>query len=384
MVNNDLRYETDLIKHIYTADKIAIYGAGTMGKAVLKCLNEHPYKKTIDCFIVKNHDDNPTEICGVRVRDILHSSEYKNSTVLIALNSKLIPEVISDLNKAGFTNLLPISFDGDEWTSLRGNWIVHNSIFSKEIKYLPDLVKSKSESLRKNNSPGVWSEKFHIYVAHSIYDRILSEQPLEKPYEIAIQVGAALTEKKLYRIRDDIGKDNISEKNKQYCEMTGIYWAWKNDSAEYIGFSHYRRRFVLTDEQLDVIISENIDVCVTEPLLNFATVRGQYSKDHILEDWDTLMLVIGELAPDYYNAALKIQDGIYYFAYNMFIMKREIFDNYCNFIFPILKRCEELIGYKDDIYQNRYIGFLAERLLSIFLEHNTDYNVAIVDKHFFE
>ena len=82
---------------------------------------------------------------------------------------------------------------------------------------------------------------------------------------------------------------------------------------------------------------------------------------------------------------MEVGQGIYYYAYNMFIAKREFIDAYCNWLFPILEYCEQKIGDKQDPYQNRYIGFLAERMLTIFLNyHKDDYEVCIVDKHFVE
>ena len=58
-----------------------------------------------------------------------------------------------------------------------------------------------------------------------------------------IQVGAALTSRRLSGMQPDNEGDNISEKNKSFCELTAQYWAWKNSSSDYVGFFHYRRYF---------------------------------------------------------------------------------------------------------------------------------------------
>lgn len=379
MIKNNLKYVTKTIEHILNSNSIMIYGAGTMGKAVRKCLTESPYNILVRGFIVRSMDDNACMVDELPVIDIGHASSYKTSTVIIALNGKLIQTVIDDLTNAGFGDVVPVSFDGDEWTAIRGNWIKANRILLHDIQYLNEIIFCDSNKIHNS-----LCERIHIFVAHSIYDKTLSENLVEQPYEISIQVGTALTETVMFDVRDSVGEDNISLKNKQYCELTGIYWAWKNDTSDYIGFSHYRRRFVLSDNQIDYICSGEVDVIVTEPILNFATVKGQYYKDHDGRDWEILIEAISKFANEYLDAAKKIQDGIYYFAYNMFIMKRDVLSQYCNFIFPILEYCEKKIGKKVDTYQNRYIGFLAERLLSIFLEKNYYLKVAIADKIFLE
>ncbi len=369
------------IEKIESSDHIVIYGAGTMGKAVYSCLHEAPFDLKIEAFIVRSLEGNPDSIDGISVVALSDAGIYGEALVLVALNGKMIPEVVTDLENFGFVDILPVSFDGDLWTDIRYAWIRANHILPKDILFLSD--QDEDDSLEASDSDAK-RDDLSIYVVHSIYDRELSEESKDKEYEIPIQVGAALTDRHLFPVLDSAGDDSISEKNRQYCELTGIYWAWKNDRSDYIGFSHYRRKFELTDEQIDHFMQAGVDVVITCPIVNFETVRMQYGKDHIIDDWDTLIDVIGKMTPEYYEPALKVQDGTYYYAYNMFIMKRDIFDKYCSFIFPLLAECEIRIGERDDVYQNRYVGFLAERLLSVFLTKHDDLKVAMADKRFYE
>ena len=358
----------DWKKKIEKADKIFIYGAGLMGKALKKCLTEAPYKKVISGFLVANMDNNPEKIDNIPVMDIAHAAEYKESLVLVALHEKNINGVLDSLDDKGFENVVPVSFDSDLWSEIRGNWFRVN-MMDNEIIYREDYEDEATD--------------LSVYVVHSIYDKALAEQGEPRKYEIPIQVGAKLTEKKLFPVRDDAG-ENISEKNKQYCELTALYWMWKNDNSKYIGLSHYRRKFELSGALIRGVLQSGIDVIVTVPVLNFNTVRGQYTMDHDEDDWDIMLDAIRELYPEYLSAAEEIQNGIYYYAYNMFITRKEIFDAYCEWLFAILSYCEQKIGVKEDSYQNRYIGFLAERLLIIYLTYNKQYKTAIAPKHFIE
>ena len=67
---------------------------------------------------------------------------------------------------------------------------------------------------------------------------------------LPIQVGAAL-HLALGYVPDNTG-DNISAKNPNYCELTALYWAWKNLDCEYIGLCHYRRYFGHTVYSKDI------------------------------------------------------------------------------------------------------------------------------------
>lgn len=359
-------YENDLIAKLGSAHEIIIYGAGVMGKALMTCLHDSPYNLQIGYFLVEHMENNPSEIEGIPVIDLEHADIYKNEIILVALHEKNLEYAIKNLKKKGFFNLIPISFDSDIWSNIRWNWLYeHERKCGTTFTTLEDAL----------------NQDLHTYVVHSIADKFLKKDLPLRNFEIPIQVGAALTGKKLFSFRDDSGK-NISQKNPQYCELTALYWIWKNDKSKYAGLSHYRRRFKISEAQAKQLVVSDVDVVVTIPVLNFPNVKQQYYKDHSKHDWDIMLAAIEELCPEYLETTYKLQNGIYYFAYNMLIARKEILNNYCEWLFPILFYCEEKIGTKNDVYQNRYIGFLAERLMTIYFMHNSQYKLVIAEKYF--
>lgn len=361
-----LFYWDDTIKRIVNEENILIYGAGMMGKALYRCLSGEPYNKNILGFIVSQKDNNPSNIGHVPVMDLEEGKKYKDYLLLVALHDKNITSALEVLDEQKFTNLLPVTFDGDAWMHIRGNWIRNREKKSKPM-YLEQVVEKKCK----------------IYVAYSEHDKILNEIPPLRNFEQPIQVGASLAEKRIFNVCDDVG-ENISAKNRKYCELTALYWMWKHDISQYLGLSHYRRRFSFSEEQLNRLLDSDVDFIVTMPIVNFAGVKQQYILDHELSDWMIMLDVIHRNYPEYDRTALEVGNGNYYYGYNMFIARREVLDKYCRWLFTILEACENRIGDKPDVYQNRYLGFLSERLLTIFIEQNPNLNVVIADKHFVE
>ena len=379
-------YDNDTVRRISDLNKIIIYGAGTMGRALKLCLESDVYKKRVEAFLVKSLNNNPQEVGGTPVVTMKDFDGDKNAPIIVALNEKNILTALKELKEAGFTNLIELNAAADSWQYIKARYFME-----KKNLYLPFEVMQQEEGRDKNEYGRMIYEfvlgkydSFVVYVARSIYDKKIREKCMLAPMEREIQGGAALTNKEICHIKDNTG-DNISAINRKYCELTALYWLWKNDKSDYVGLSHYRRRFCLDVRDVKNIRGQGIDVVVTMPVIVTRGIGRQYSLDHGGKDWDIMLDVIHRLCPVYDNSVSYVQEQQYFFAYNMFIMRRTVLAEYCQWLFPILFACAEIIGEKDDTYQNRYAGFLAERLLNVFLYHNRErLKIAVVKRHYLE
>ena len=195
------------------------------------------------------------------------------------------------------------------------------------------------------------------------------------PVYIPLQVGRALSEDLGY-IGDHTG-DHISEKNKSYCELTGMYWIWKNiRTSDYVGICHYRRYpvndndVIMNEVEYEAILKE-YDLITTKKLtLNFSYYDG-YAANHYRKDLDMTLDVIREKYPEYYDLVLeRVHQNHTYFG-NIIITNKELFDRYSEWLFTILFEIEHRIDLTDyDDYHKRVFGFISEFLLMIWIEHN--------------
>lgn len=185
-----------------------------------------------------------------------------------------------------------------------------------------------------------------------------------------IQVGANLTDVDLYPLKDNIG-DNISDKNKVFCELTALYWIWKNSEDEYVGLCHYRRFFDIEDKEEIIKILDSGKIIVPKLAYLGRSLEKQYKHNHTDEIWDTMVTVLNEKYPEYSEIAKKVFAENKMYPFNMFIARREFLDGYCEWLFDILFEVENRVSEKNfDEYQLRYAGFLSERMLILYLLKN--------------
>ena len=205
------------------------------------------------------------------------------------------------------------------------------------------------------------------------------------PHELytPIHVGKALTPVDFGYLGDDT-QENISNKNRNFCELTALYWAWKNnffENAYYIGLVHYRRHFhgdlvfnnskILSDTQI-VAYLKDYDVIVPKKRNYYIeSIATHYKNAHYEKDLLETESIIKKFFPEYQDAFSTLVSQKKLHLFNMFIMSKENFDNYMTWLFTILFELEKRTDISPyDSYQARLFGFMAERLFNVWLIKN--------------
>ena len=244
--------------------------------------------------------------------------------------------------------------------------------------------------------------KNNIIDSSKIKILVCCHKPCELPKDdifLPIQVGAAISDVDLGIQRDDQvnGKpcDNISAKNKSYCELTAMYWAWKNikklyPDLEYIGLNHYRRYFDFSHifsfaEDFVKDEKEVLDYKLEKGHLQKLLRKYQFlvSKRHMYkfsmfytyclfynsEDYRLLKEAIKEKQSDFFDDFVQVMEkGNVYSPYNMFVMSWQNFDAYCSWLFSILETVENRSIFEHySPQQMRLFGYMSEFLTQVYL-----------------
>lgn len=191
-------------------------------------------------------------------------------------------------------------------------------------------------------------------------------------------------------VRDDTG-DNISAKNSLYCELTGLYWCWKNLECDYFGLVHYRRFFTLKSRKLQKDQHPLSSVLNTDEAKNLLekyeiilpkkrhyyieTIYSHYDHTFDGKQFEIAQEVLDELYPEYgkhFRRYMKQRSG---YMFNMFIMSKRRTDEYCTWLFDVLGEIEkryDTAGMTD--FEKRYIGRVAERLFNAWIMRKIETN----------
>lgn len=350
--------------------QVYIFGAQSRGKT-LKGYLQFLYPETrIIAFLVDGADGNESVIDEIPVRVLDMEGELDGScSVLIATKGIYHAGIRERLERKGMRDIIPVTAGVDNF--FRNEYVRKvYSLENRDFTKITDLQVPKVKAV--------------IYMAKSIYDKPLQTRYQCPDYEKTVQAGAALTAQRLSAegLTDCVGY-HISGKNRQYCELTVLYWIWKNSREDIVGLSHYRRHFILPDWWQEIMVLNEIDVILPVPTCVYPSIEENYKERHDPADWDYLIEYLKEHSPEDYRVSEQVFSGNLYLPCNMFIMRRRILDDLCRWMFPILDAVTANGGEKQDTYLNRYPGFISERLITLYFYRNRfRYRIVYADRNF--
>ncbi len=385
-------------------NKYYIFGAHSRAQTFAEYMRKLEPERKLAAFLFDNDEENPTEIDGLPVLDLRKKVERDgradgNGSVLgrdtlsdslsipaldtslpvyLACRSVHYASITEHLKRLGFSEIIPVTPEMDR--EQRNQYVAE--VFRENGRSFRRLASERVLIYEDSQKKG--SDRVAIYVANSAVDQPLQQEVPLRPEEQLIQVGRSLTDRDLPQcsVRDDFG-ENISARNRQFCELTAFYWIWKNAEEEIVGLEHYRRRFLLPEGWQGLFRDGEADVILPVPLYVAPSLEGNYLFRHDPRPWKAMRELLEQRGiPQEEMDQFFLNNGCYS-PCNMLIARREVFEELCDFMFPIVLSVANSVGEIPDRYQNRYPGFISERLISFFFYlHEERYRVVYADKSF--
>lgn len=181
-------------------------------------------------------------------------------------------------------------------------------------------------------------------------------------------------------IKDNTG-DNISDLNPSFCELTGMYWAWKNLNADYIGLAHYRRHFakirgkepwnnVLTYDDIKPYLGKIKVFVPKKRWYIIETLYSHYKHTHYAEQLDITREIIQEKYPRYLDSYNRVIKHRYGYMFNMMIMEKNLLNEYCTWLFDILFELKNRSDMPElSPFQGRFYGRISEIIFNVWINY---------------
>lgn len=327
-----------ILRELSKHDKFYIYGAQVVAYGAF-CAIRHLTGKEPQSFLVGNPANNPAVIDGVPVTT--SDKAAKDALVIVAVTELLQPEIARFLQTQGFSQVVLLTADAEH--RLMGAYFADLKLFlpaTPQGKVAADLV---------------------MYEVMSHRDKILHNRPKLKPFERTIQAGAAIAERRLATLTDDTG-DNISRQNRQYCEMTAVYWVWKNTTSRWVGIEHYRRHLLVQP----MLLHEDVDAILPLPYMAYPNTLAQFGRFVDQEVIEALWQTLNEAEPNKFDEYTRILQGKYQYTYNLLCAKREVFADYCAWFFGLTRRLEKKADKAPTLVETRALSYVAEVLTNLY------------------
>lgn len=238
-----------------------------------------------------------------------------------------------------------------------------------------------NHSSTTNNKPNNANKKLDIKIIIATHKKY--RMPEDDIY-LPLHVGAEGKESLGYQ-GDNTG-DNISNMNPYFCELTGMYWMWKNLKADYLGLTHYRRHFcyrkkrgldkedskwesVLNSSEAQALCKQYDVIVPSKRNYVIESLGSHYVHTHYKEHLEKMRDIITERYPQYLDSYERILKQKYGYMFNMFLMRSDLVDEYCAFLFNVLFELDRRVDTSDySAFQARYLGRVGEILFNVWLD----------------
>lgn len=426
--------------------KILIYGAHLVALECARWLIQNGKKDKIVGFAVTKMNGNPNELEGFQVKRLEEYENHCNLQVVIATPQSYHDEIERTLRSKGFDRVLKIGLEdmsklkgekillvqknylpqslvleedrtdpswlniseqkadtGDaDWRKKKGQYykfptlfyLDEKTVFREALKFdfceeykgvcgeYRNLHSLPSHPIQESSIEET-KKVIRIYMAFSMWDKALTVERQCAPWVEPIQVGSKLSSKMQGAVFDDMG-DNISDMNGVFAEMTGAYWVWKNVSdVKYKGLCHYRRHFVISEEEILDLEQNAVDVILTTPRYVPGGIKNMFLAETPVTEqvYKGMLNAISELYPEDKKGFEAYMNSCFYYPNNMVIARNDVYNSYCSWMFHVLYRiCEinEEINYGHG--NDRHIAYAAEILTSyFFVKNKKEYCIAVTD-----
>lgn len=340
-----------------------IYGAQAIALGAYNAIKEIRPEADVLCFLVTAMENNAPVLGGIPVKELkdfaneLTQEEKDNVEVLIGTPESVMGEIEENLAAAGFQSI--VRLDSIRFAQMQ------EKAFIKSGKYVPLVTYPDG-----TNMPAV---KIFKMVHHK-------DKPLKTDYESpefveSLQVGAEFADRIVAKLQDNTN-ENISDRNGNYSELTGLYWVWKNyiQSGEanngYVGLAHYRRFLNLSNDDLMRMQDNDIDAVLPYPMPYEPNIEAHHERYLTDWEWSAVLQALEELEPQYAAGFKEILSQGYLYNYNIIVAKEEVLSDYCEWLFRLLFRIEEISNPDGSKAPNRYIGYVGETLETLYFMYN--------------
>jgi len=362
----------NILHQLAQQNELILFGQADYAARLKNYLDELFPELTLKKIVLPLDCDQPDKtLFDFKAGYVKFAAFDRSTQVLAAFSIKYKTEILCQLRSLGITKVIYYDSSVDN--------LLKKEFFRRYFKNIGREFFLFHEMLPEHDRV---PRTLNVYMAVCVADKPLQEKPALSRFITPIQVGAALADIRIAKVTDDEG-DSISERNRHYSEMTAFYWMWKHVHADYLGLCHYRRLFVDLDVIAEKLQSVDVDVLLPLPTLCEHSVYEDYLLKHIPDVWNPMLDVMREQSPEYYEAAKEIFNGRLFYASNMCILRYEVLDDLCKWMFPIVMEIERRVGDLSDPYYNRYAGFCTERLITLYFIYNKNHwRIAHIEKVF--